>query len=92
MNASPVVELAPDLAKSGSSQRAAPTGGRVFLAGPNVSYSTLRTIQPSNGRPTFDEPWIAVTPPMTAFVSTYFSIALPAAAHSALTGSEIDGR
>ena len=58
----------------------------------NVSYSTLRTIQPSNGRPTFDEPWIAVTPPTTAFVSTYFSTALPFAAHSALTGNVIDGR
>ena len=52
----------------------------------------LRTIQPSNGRPTFDEPWIAVTPPTTALVSTYFSTALPLALHSALTGSEIDGR
>ena len=58
----------------------------------NVSYSMLRTIQPSNGRPTFDEPWIAVTPPTTALHSTYFSTALPLALHSALTGSEIDGR
>ena len=35
----------------------------------NFSFSMLRTIQPGTGRVVGGEPWIAVTPPTTAFTS-----------------------